>query len=272
MKRNNSPAAGIIPLSVALVFWFSSFMIKESSFQLSYWIHENILMKGNSIETDAALIVAVLYAVVTYVAVVLLAATITRLIYKKSLFECLQRQIYRYFAFWGLLPLTITGMCWDIIWPFLPAKSVEYRLPLPAIDIVLDLSSAFCETVLFITVVLMVLSIVSFAYGIFVNSNIKFNRVCAAFWIVYAYYTAYILPPYFEYGKWFLLFIALSYVVGILLFTICKTTQKTPLIPKYEILVLSFDEFENDDKFVVDEEKEYDFSIFMPKEKEDENE
>ena len=116
----------------------------------------------------------------------------------------------------------------------------------------------------------MVLSIVSFGYGIFVNSNIKFNRVCAALWIVYAYYTAYILPPYFEYGKWFLLFIALSYVVGILLFMICKTTQKTPLISKYEILVLSFDEFENDDKFVVDEEKEYDFSIFMPKVKENE--
>ena len=272
MKKNNSPTTGMISLSIALVFWFSSFMIKESSFQLAYWVHENILMKGNSIETDAALIVAVLYAVVTYVAVGLLAATITRFIYKKSLFECLQRQIYRYFAFWGLLPLTITGMCWDIIWPFLPAKFTVYRLPLPEIDIILDLLSAFCETILFLTVVLMALSIVLFAYGILVNSNINFNRVCAAFWIVYAYYTAYILPPYFEYGKWFLLFIALSYVVGILLFMICKTTQKMPLIPKYEILVLSFDEFENDDKFVVDEEKEYDFSIFMPKVKENENE
>lgn len=272
MKRNNSPAAGIIPLSVALALWFSSFMIKESSFRLTYWIHENILGNGNSLETDAALIVAIIYAVVTYIAVVLLATTITRFIYKKSLFECLQRQIYRYFAFWALLPLTIAGMCWDIIWPFLPAKSVVYRLPLPKVDIVLDLSSAFCETVLFITVVLMVLSIVSFAYGICINSNIKFNRVCAALWIVYAYYISYIVPPYFEYGKWFLLFIALSYVVGILLFVICKTTQKAPLIPKYEILVLSFDEFENDDKIVIDEEKEYDFSIFMPKVKEDENE
>jgi len=60
--------------------------------------------------------------------------------------------------------------------------------------------------------------------------------------------------------------------VGILLFVICKAKQKAPLIPKYEILVLSFDEFENDDKIVIDEEKEYDFSIFMPKVKEDENE
>ena len=265
MKRNNSPVAGIIPLYIALVFWFSSFMIKESSFQLAYWVHENILMKGNSIETDSALIVAVLYAVVTYVAVLLLAATITRFVYKKSLFECLQRQIYRYFAFWGLLPLTITGVCWDIIWPFLPAKFIVYRLPLPEIDIVLDLSSAFCETILFLTVVLMVLSIISFAYGIRVNSNINFNRICAALWLVYAYYIAYIIPPYFEYGKWFLVFVAVSYIAGIVLFVTCKRTQKKPLIPKYEIIILSFDEFENDDRIVVDEDKKYDYSIFMPK-------
>lgn len=267
MKRNNSPVAGIIPLSIALVFWFSSFMIKESSFQLAYWVHENILMKGNSIETDAALIVAVLYVVVTYVAVLLLSATITRFVYKKSLFECLQRQIYRYFAFWGLLPLTITGVCWDIIWPFLPAKFTAYRLPLPEIDIILDLSSAFCETILFLSVVLMVLSIVSFAYGILVNSNINFNRICAALWIVYAYYIAYIMPPYFEYGKWFLIFIAIAYLIEIVLFAVCKMKQKMPLIPKYEIIVLSFDEFEGESKITVDDSKEYDFSIFMPKEK-----
>lgn len=265
MKKNSLPTTGIIPLCIALILWCGSFMIKESSFRLAYWVHENVLMNGNSIETKAALIVAVLYAIVTYVAVVLLAATITRFIYKKSLFECMQRQIYRYFAFWALLPLIITGMCWDIIWPFLPAKFTVYRLPLPEIDLVLDLSSAFCETILFLAVVLMVLSIVSFAYGILVNSNIHFNRICAALWVVYAYYIFYIVPPYFEYGKWFLLFIALSYLLGLAFFVICKKTQSRPLIPKYEIIILSFDEFEDDDKIIVDEDKEYDFSIFMPK-------
>lgn len=267
MKIRNSETAGIISQFISVLLWCCSFAIKESSFCLTYWVHENVLGKGNSIETEGALIVAAVYAAVTFTAVVFLTASITHFIYKKGLFKCMIYQIYRYFAFWGLFPLTIVGMCWDIIWPFLPAKSTVFRLPIPAIDLVLELSDAFCETVLFLSVVLVVLSIVSFSYGILINSNIKLNRIFAALWLIYAYYIAYIISPYFEYGKWFLIFIAIAYLIELVLFAVCKMKQKMPLIPKYEIIVLSFDEFEGESKITVDDSKEYDFSIFMPKKK-----
>ena len=272
MKRT-TPFTGIFSLAISLCLWFGSYMISEFAYDLTFWMHTNFLHKGNSIETDAAFIVAIAYSTVTYIAVLLLTASITRFVYKKSLWECVRYQMYRYFAFYALLPLVIVGMSWEKFWVFLPAKEFGYISPIPEFKVVLDCVSAFCESILFLAVVVTMVSIVAFAYGILVNSNVHLNRIYGAIWIVYVYYVSWIVTPYFEYGKWIVLFIAVCYLITATAFISHKIANKPPLVPKYEIMIIPFGEA-NDiyDELTVDESKDYDFSIFLPKREEtDEN-
>lgn len=265
MKRT-TPFTGVASLAISLCLWFGSYMISQFAYDLTFWIHTNLLHKGNSIETEASFIVTIAYAIVTYIAILLLTALITRFVYKKSLWECVQYQIYRYFAFYALLPLVIVGISWEKFWIFLPAKEFGYISLIPELEVVLDFASAFCESTLFLALVVTMASIVAFAYGILVNSNIHLNRICGVIWIVYAYYVSWIVTLYFEYGKWMILFIAVCYLVTATAFISYKIANKPPLVPKYELMIISIGET-NDvyNELVGNENKDYDFSIFMPK-------
>ena len=265
--------ANFATLVFALFPWIKSFTLQETGFEAISYVQMTVfrrLCTAENIMIEAALIVALFYAVITFAAVVLLCSALTSILHDKSLIESGRKQMYRYFAFFGLLPLLITNLSWNFIWSHLPAKTPNLITQIIEIEPVLDLTAKYDGIALYITVVSAVILILLFAYGIGVISNIWFNRVCAVFWLFYAYSTIYITTAYIEYGIWFLLFILLSYtLIGTVIF-ICRRKKEEPLVPKYELFILSLDDDEGEAS--EDDNQEYDFSIFMPKEKEDENE
>ncbi|MBR6508997.1 MAG: hypothetical protein IKT38_00130 [Clostridia bacterium] len=258
-------------LIIALFLWIKSFTLQETGFEAISYVQMTVfrrLCTAENIMIEAALIVALFYAVITFAAVVLLCSALTSILHDKPLIESGRKQMLRYFGFFLLLPLLITNLSWNFIWSHLPAKTPNLITQIIEIEPILDLTAKYDGIALYITVVSAVILILLFAYGIGVISNIWFNRVCVGLWFFYAYSTIYITTAYIEYGIWFLIFISLCYMFLGAAILICRRKVEEPLVPKYELFILSSDD---DEETAEDNDQEYDFSIFMPKEKEDEN-
>ena len=259
-------------LFVALFLWIKSFSLQETGYKAISYVQMTVFKQictAENIMIESALIVALFYAVITFLAVALLCGALTSILHKKPLIESGRRQMYKYFGFFLLLPLLITNLSWNFIWSHLPAKTPNLITQIIEIEPILDSTAKYDGITLYITVVSAVILILLFAYGIGVISNIWFNRVCAVFWVFYAYITVYITTAYIEYAIWFLLFIVLCYtLLGTAIF-ICRRKKEEPLVPKYELFILSLDDDEEETS--EDDNQEYDFGIFMPNEKEDEN-
>lgn len=234
-------------LVFALFLWIKSFTLQETGFEAISYVQMTVfrrLCTAENIMIEAALIVALFYAVITFAAVVLLCSALTSILHDKPLIESGRKQIFRYFGFFLLLPLLITNLSWDFIWSHLPAKTPNLITQIIEIEPILDLTAKYDGIALYITVVSAVILILLFAYGIGVISNIWFNRVCVGLWLFYAYSTIYITTVYIEYGIWFLLFMLLSYtLIGTDIF-ICRRKKEEPLVPKYELFILSSDDDE----------------------------
>lgn len=265
IKKYTSYAA----LIFALFLWIKSFTLQETGYKAISYVQMKMfkeLCTAENIRVESALIVALFYAVVTFAAVVLLCSALTSILHDKPLIESGRKQMYRYVAFFLLLPLLITTLSWEFIWAHLPAKTPNLITQIIEIEPILDSTAKYDGITLYIAVVSAVILILLFAYGIGVISNIWFNRVCAVFWLFYAYSTIYITTAYIEYAIWFLVFILLCYtLLGAAIF-ICRRKKEEPLVPKYELFILSLDDDEEETS--EDDNQEHDFSIFMPKENE----
>lgn len=63
--------------------------------------------------------------------------------------------MYRYFAFFGVVPLLITNLSWNFIWSHLPAKTPNLITQIIEIEPILDFTAKFDGIFLYITVVSM---------------------------------------------------------------------------------------------------------------------
>jgi len=252
MAKKLSLNKGILLLCAALMVWCCPFIIKTVSPQMIDWFYNNINLPA----THAATIVTIIFMVTTYLAAIVLIATLAYFLHEKPFFECVQHQSYRYFAFWGMLPLAIVPMGWEILSP--------YFLLYPNVSSMLGKAGIFFDFVLFLAIAFAILSVVCYAYGLLIKSNIYLNAFCGVVYPLYICYAAFIVSVNFEYGKWFLIYIIACYFIEAALFVVHKKSNKKVLIPKYEIVILSIDEDE-DEQEISGDDTEYDFSIFMPK-------
>lgn len=264
------PYTGFATLLLAVFLWLKAVSLKEVPYKMVERVQVALFHKPYTAETvvpEATLIVAMLYAAAVFLSVVLMCASLTSLLHGKPLVEAGRKQMYRYFAFFGLLPLVVTSLAWDFIWPYLPAKTPSLISEVMEIKPILHLTATYDGALLYITVLTAVVLWYLFAYGVGVNANIWFDIVCGVLWFFYVYDTLYVTTAYIEYGIWFLLFVLACYTMLGVIIVISKYQSQQPLLPQYEMLVFSLHgEKEEDDDTEEDEE---DFSLFMPSKKDE---
>lgn len=257
---------------LGLFLWIKSITLQESNHEAISYVQTKVFKQfctAENVMIESVLIVALFYAIISFIAVVLLCSALTSFLHNKPIIESIRVQLYRYFAFFGLLPLVITSLSWNFIFAHLPTKTHNLFTQIIEIEPILTLTAKCDGLVLCIMLVSATILTFLFAYGVGVISNIWLNRVCAIFWVFYGYRVLYITTAYIEYGVWFLLFILLCYALIAAAIIICRNKKEKPLIPQYELFILSLDDLEKTEE---DQSQDTDFSIFMPKQKEDENE
>jgi len=242
-----------IPTLVFSLFllWISYF-IKGSPFELIYFVQTKVLKRACTAEAigiDAPLIVAVFYAIITFLAIVLLFAAVFGIVYEKPLIESARKQLNRNAAFFGLLSNVVVSLAWEIIWCYLPAKPADYTAPITISGNLLDFASSFDDGLLSMSVIVVFAFFVAFVFGICVNSNVWLNVICGALWFVYSYQTLYVTTIYIEYGKWFLAFVLLCYLAITVSVLVSKVKKEEPLESKYKVLILSLDDEEDEEEF-----------------------
>ena len=182
--------------AIGVALWLYAWYIQGFDYKIIDYVQEVILKRTYLTEggkIDAALITALFFATIIFLAALTIYIGIVTLSHEKPLFECARKQIANNIAFFGFLPTVIVSCAWDIIGDYLPAKPYDYS-PIIRIDLILDI--AYIANAVVFCFVMIASYIVAHAnvYGMIPRARVWLNAVCGVLWAIYAYAPTVFVP------------------------------------------------------------------------------